>query len=93
MSSNFQFLTIGAPSYEGDTLEKVTNKDASAMEKVLNFVEEYSAKNSFLNFLKEKDYLEIEIKENAIIFSTNPLAFVLASKKWPEQQWNIKEGY
>ena len=91
--AKFKFLTIGAPSSENVTLEKLTNEDTFAMEKVLNFVEEYSAKNSFLNFLKEKDYLDIEIKENAIIFSTNPLAFVLASKKWPEQQWNIKEGY
>ena len=90
----FEFLTVGAPSTEGnESLEKLTNENTMAMEKVLDFVEEYSARNKFLNFLKSRDYLAIQVKDNGIIFSTTPLAFVLASKKFPEQKWNLKEGY
>ena len=78
---------------EGTTLEKEVANDQTLYLSVLDRVENQIIKtNPFLQFLNNRGHLSVDIRENSIQFSTNPLAYVLAAKKIPDYEFKITKG-
>jgi len=76
--------TLGAQTLESRCTDKQFHLS------VLDQVEkEIVKKNPFLDFLNMRGYLDVCIKDNAIKFSTNPLCYVLACKKYPDYEFKI----
>ena len=91
MSFNFFNYNI---NLEGTTLESEINKDQDLFLQVMDKIENQIIKQSeFMQFLNQRGYLHVDIKENSIQFTTNPLSYIMASKKFPdeEKRFNIGE--
>ena len=88
----FHFITISAPDLDGQSLEECVNNDDDALSTVLDFTITYCLKNDFLAYLMDRDAIDIKVKQNSIQIATSPQWFVIASKKFPDASFGVKEG-
>ena len=86
---NFFNYCIDSRTLGSTTLESMC-KDKTFYLSLLDLVEhEIVNTNPFLKFLDSRGHLDICVKQNAIRFSTNPLCYVLACKKYPDYEFKI----